>query len=173
MWLGVSPAELGYSSVSVMFDAWERNSEKCQARNFLLAAQEFEYFEGSFHMAKGDSNGKFKGKADGWKGFRNIDLSASDKEYLVQNPIEDAEVWELLGEVVAAGHRITFSKKADKPAVVVTFTGSEPGCANIGYSLSSYAPTFRKAVVVNLYKHIHLSQGKWAEAAAEDDDEIG
>ena len=124
-------------------------------------------------MAKGNGNGKYSGFKDTWKGFRNIDLLPEDKEYLAQNPIEDAEIWDLLGDLVSSGHRITLSKKADKPSVVVTFTGSEPGCINLGYSLSSYAPTFRKAMVVNLYKHIHKSGGSWADHAREGDEEFG
>lgn len=124
-------------------------------------------------MAAGKSKAKSGGFKDDWKGFRNIDLSQADKEYLAQNPIEDSEIWDLLGDLVASGHRVTFSKKSDKPATVATFTGAEPTCPNNGYSLSSYAPTLRKAVVVNLYKHIHLCGGTWADASSEEDEDFG
>lgn len=172
-WQQQFPALMNYKSVSVMFDAWERNAAKCGYKNVLLAFFEFEYFERIYEMSKGKSSAATTKTAANWRGYRNIDLQQSDKEYLLQNPVEDEELWVLLGEVVASGHRITFSKKADKPATVVTFTGSEPTCKNVGYSLSSFAPTLRKAAVVNLYKHIHLSSGVWAQAAADDDEEYG
>lgn len=111
--------------------------------------------------------------AGNWKGFANIDLRDADKSALQGLAPTSDEILDCINSVIESGHKISVTKHASKPACVVSFTGQETSGNNAGYTLSSFAPDFFKAFMVNFYKHHYMAKGDWSQYTSSDDQDFG
>lgn len=108
-----------------------------------------------------------------WKGFVDVSLTDADREVLRETRIDLDETMLLLVDVINTGHKVSFSKKADKPSVVCTFTGTLDNAQNAGWALSSFAPDLLSAMRVNLYKHFTIAHGEYTSLKARAFEEFG
>jgi hypothetical protein len=156
-----------------MFDAWQRHLEKSNPRAHTLPTSELEYLWSIIMAGKKKTGAPGKGGYDGWKGFANVSLSDADKTAIRSTQISDDELFDCLQTVMSQGHKITLYKKEGKEASVVSFTGASDGCPNKGYTLSSFAPTLRDAIIVNYYKHHYICQDTWKDLTDDTEADFG
>lgn len=164
---------LGYSSPKVMFDAWQRHLEVSDPRANTLPTQDMSYIWSVIMAGKKKTGSTGRTGNDDWKGFANIALSDADKAAIRATQIGDDELFDCLEAVIMQGHKITIAKKVGKEANVVSFTGVDDVSPNKGYTLSSFAPKLRDAIIVNYYKHHYICSDIWKDLTDNTDEDFG
>lgn len=164
---------LGYSSPKVMFDAWQRHLDASDPRANTLPTQDMLYIWSVIMAGKKRGSSSGSNRTDGWKGFANLTLSDADKAAVRSTQIGDDELFDCLQAVIEQGHKITIAKKVGKEATVVSFTGVDDVSPNKGYTLSSFAPTLRDAIIVNYYKHHYICKDTWKDLTDDTEEDFG
>jgi hypothetical protein len=108
-----------------------------------------------------------------WRGFVECKLTEVEKETYGQWDVHDDDLFVLLSDAVASGHKlsITFNKQNDQ--FVASFTGNEGTGKHEGYTLSAYASDWYNALRVLLFKHSVLLDARWETAAERPTESIG
>ena len=152
---------------------WENNLKNGYPKSHIAANDDLEFFYERVHSMAGKKGKSGSVSGGNWKGFANIDLRDQDKAALQGLAPSPDEILDCIDAVIDSGHKISITRKEGKKACVVSFTGQAAGCKNEGYTLSSFAPDFYKAFMVNFYKHHYIAQGDWSQYLREDDEEFG
>lgn len=159
--------------VATILNWWDDQIDRVSVRSATAATIDLENLYEEIHKMskKTKSTGTFNSSS--WKGFVNLSLTEADKIALHGLQPSPDEILDCITEVIRSGHKISVTKHASKPACVVSFTGQETSGANNGFTLSSFAPDFYKAFMVNFYKHHYMLKGDWSQHAALDEEEYG
>jgi len=163
---------IGGDRVGGLMAAWNRNAAAQNPRGMLMANNDISIIEERIHMAKSQSK-KTYGNASEWKGFVDATLSDADREEIREKQVDLDQMFMDLVRVLQTGHKISFTKKADKPAIVCTFTGAGEGCKNAGWALSSFAPDLLSSMKVNLYKHFVMADEDYTRLKARSSEDFG
>jgi len=163
---------IGGERVGGLMVAWGRNAITQNPRGMLMINNDISIIEERINMAKGKNTKTYNNSGE-WKGFVDASLSDADREEIREKETDLDALFMDLVEVLQTGHKVSFTKKADKPSFVCTFTGYGDDCKNAGWALSSYAPNLLAAMKVNLYKHFSLASGDYTKLRARDVEEFG
>lgn len=122
-----------------------------------------------------EKNGMPKGsdRQSTWKGFVDVKMSEQEKELFSAWEVHDDDLFVLLADAVAHGHKmsLTFNKQND--TFVASFTGNEGTKDHEGYTLSAYAGDWYLAVRALLFKHTVLLDLNWKNASDRPSERLG
>lgn len=114
-------------------------------------------------MARGKGNaGKTKSNPTQFATtFINIRIAVEDGP-AIDELYGDADlVYDAFADLVASGHKVSFTYGTNNDSVIVAVTGRE-GCGpNEGLTYSSFAGDWYKALKVALYKHYVVAGKDW------------
>lgn len=117
-------------------------------------------------MARGKGAAKQPSTAKGsnWTEFVDIPLpdGAWDDVMRSMGKFDEVQAW--LQDIVASGHRVSFSYNSQNDSTICSLTGREGCGANEGKTLTSYADGWYTALQVALYKHYVLAEQDWSKA---------
>lgn len=101
-----------------------------------------------------------------WQGFVDLKLSQEDRKWIDEHfDISADDFLDMLQDLLNAGYKVSISVFGVSKAVSVSITGKHPENPNNGYTLSSYAGTFERALMATWYKCFTIAKGGvWANA---------
>lgn len=126
---------------------------------------EFERIHAKMARKSGGSQQTPTRGSDGWIGFANIEVEPAHRDALQQGVYSLEDAFEVFGEMLAHGHKISVSSNKDTGSITVAATGISDACPNRGYTLSAFASDITRAIIVLAYKHEVIAKGKWSSVA--------
>lgn len=109
------------------------------------------------HPTKETKRSDFKSD---WQGFVDLKLSPEDKDWIDAHfEVAPEDFLDMLQDLLNAGYKVSVSVFGESRAVSVSVTGKHPECPNLGYTLSSYAGTFERALMCTWYKCFTIAKG--------------
>lgn len=139
------------------------NQHNAREALVLFMNNEFNRLE-NVAMAKSSRKtvpGKVNEKAT-WTGFANIELQQKDKDAIAGGILDGDAVLEIMGDMLAEGHKIALSYDPERDTVSCAATGHYERCRNAGLTMTSFARDITTALLVMAYKHEVIAKGVWA-----------
>lgn len=102
-------------------------------------------------------------KKDSWqpKGFVNLYLSEAQLAHAFETYAKETKVESDWNDEMANGYRFTFSYDGKTGSVLCTVNCKDESSENFGWLLSSFAPSWKEALVLSLYKHLIVLECHW------------
>jgi len=104
--------------------------------------------------------------------WKRVDLTPPEKaEFLAWVKKAEYDLGEMLTALLNDGDRLTVKYNENQNSYYVTIMGTEESHRNSGLGFSSYAKDPLDALLVALYKYVHILAGDMTEAGSQDDGE--
>lgn len=108
-----------------------------------------------------------KAKADGWRGFVNVELTAAQKKDAAKLLTDVARLWDNLFALIEDGYKLTVSYDFDHEAYNVSLTCRADDDPNKGLTLTGRGGSVEAALVSFSYKHVTILEKVWGEAGTQ------
>lgn len=116
---------------------------------------------------------KTNGKQTEWRGFIDVKMTDAEKEMFSQWDVHDHDLFVLLSEAVAQGHKLSLTFNKQNDTFVCSFTGNEGTDKHEGYTLSAYGGDWYIAVRALVFKHVILLESDWKKAVDRPSEKLG
>jgi hypothetical protein len=108
-----------------------------------------------------------------WRGFVDVKMTDEEKQLFAQWDVHDNDLFLLMSEAVAAGHKLSISFNKQNDTFVCSFTGNDGTGKHEGYTLTAYAGDWYIAVRALVFKHAVLLNSDWTVAADRPSERLG
>jgi len=103
---------------------------------------------------------------NGWKGFKDFKLTSEQLEAFAVDGVHDDDLMDLVQSTLADGYKISLTYNGQADTYNASMTCNNEKLANMGYTLSAFAPTLYTALGLLMYKHHVLLDGDWGNIPA-------
>lgn len=109
-------------------------------------------------------NSKNKGKPNYvFNGYANVPLDAARKQMYQEWEVSDEDVFGMLGDLIMADYRCGFSTTNGGKTAQFALSCRANGNPDLGYTMTSRAPTWFDALRVGVWKHYIVCEGDWSD----------